>query len=274
MTLAIQISDPHFGTEQPAVVEALLQLVREQAPDVAVLSGDITQRASRAQFRAARAFVDRLGTPVTLVIPGNHDIPLFNPLARLFAPYANHRQAFGAELEPMAAWPDLLLLTVNTTRPWRHKDGEVSDAQVARVAAQLHAAQPGQLRVVVVHQPLAVTREEDEPNRLHRGAEAARAWSQAGADLVLGGHIHLPFVLPLHERFEALARPLWAVQAGTAVSRRVRDEAGNSVNLVRSRGRVGPRREALVERWDYRAASQRFEPVSMHRLGFEVGSDG
>lgn len=274
MTLAIQISDPHFGTEQPAVVEALLQLVREQAPDVAVLSGDITQRASRAQFRAARAFVDRLGTPVTLVIPGNHDIPLFNPLARLFAPYANHRQAFGAELEPMAAWPDLLLLTVNTTRPWRHKDGEVSDAQVARVAAQLHAAQPGQLRVVVVHQPLAVTREEDEPNRLHRGTEAARAWSQAGADLVLGGHIHLPFVLPLHERFEALARPLWAVQAGTAVSRRVRDEAGNSVNLVRSRGRVGPRREALVERWDYRAASRRFEPVSMHRLGFQVGSDG
>ena len=274
MTLAIQISDPHFGTERPAAVEALLQLVHEQAPDVAVLSGDITQRASRAQFRTARSFVDRLGVPVTLTIPGNHDIPLFNVLARLFAPYANFRRAFGAELEPMAEWPDLLLLTVNTTRPWRHKDGEVSAAQVERVAGRLRGAQPGQLRVVVVHQPLAVTRAEDEPNRLHRCAEAARAWSRAGADLVLGGHIHLPFVLPLHERIDALPRPLWAVQAGTAVSSRVRDEVGNSVNLIRSRGRLGDRREALVERWDYRAASHRFEPVSMHRLGFEVGGDG
>ncbi|MDP1789528.1 MAG: metallophosphoesterase family protein [Methylibium sp.] len=274
MTLAIQISDPHFGTERPAAVEALLQLVHEQAPDVAVLSGDITQRASRAQFRTARAFVDRLGVPVTLAIPGNHDIPLFNLLARLFAPYANHRRAFGAELEPMAEWPDLLLLTVNTTRPWRHKDGEVSAAQVERVAGRLRSAQPEQLRVVVVHQPLAVTRKEDEPNCLRRCAEAARAWSRAGADLVLGGHIHLPFVLPLHERIDALPRPLWAVQAGTAVSSRVRDEAGNSVNLIRSRGRMGDRREALVERWDYRPASHRFEPVSVHRLGFEVGSDG
>lgn len=274
MTLAIQISDPHFGTERPAAVEALLQLVREQVPDVAVLSGDITQRASRAQFRAARAFVDRLGVAITLAIPGNHDIPLFNPLARLLAPYANHCRAFGAELEPTAEWPDLLLLTVNTTRPWRHKNGEVSAAQVERVAARLRVAKPAQLRVVVVHQPLAVTRVEDEPNRLRRHAEAARAWSRAGADLVLGGHIHLPFVLPLHERIDALPRPLWAVQAGTAVSSRVRDDAGNSVNLIRSRGLLGTRREALVERWDYRPALHRFEAVAVHRLGFEADSDG
>ena len=76
MSTVLQISDPHFGTEQAPVVEALAALADQQQPDLVVLSGDITQRARPAQFAAARAFVDRLGVPV-LAIPGNHDIPLF-----------------------------------------------------------------------------------------------------------------------------------------------------------------------------------------------------
>ncbi len=69
MSVLLQISDPHFGTEQPAVVEALVVLARQQRPDLLVLSGDITQRARPAQFRAARAFMDRLGAPM-LAVPG------------------------------------------------------------------------------------------------------------------------------------------------------------------------------------------------------------
>jgi hypothetical protein len=69
-------------------------------PDVLVLSDDITQRARPAQFRAARAFVDRLGALV-LAIPGNHDIPLFNLWTRLRRPYAHYSAAIGTELEPM-----------------------------------------------------------------------------------------------------------------------------------------------------------------------------
>ena len=100
-----------------------------------------------------------------------------------------------------------------------------------------------------------------------------RRWSAAGVDLVLGGHIHLPFVLPLHERWPGLPRPLWAVQAGTAVSRRVRAEAANSVNLIRIARTAGGAatppilaRQAQVERWDHVAASGAFECVSVHRL--------
>jgi hypothetical protein len=77
MSVLLQISDTHFGTEQPPVVEALLALAAQQRPDLVVLSGDITQRARPAQFRAAKAFVDRLGAPV-LAVPGNHDIALFD----------------------------------------------------------------------------------------------------------------------------------------------------------------------------------------------------
>lgn len=258
MTVLLQVSDPHFGTEQAPVVAALEHLARVQAPDVLVLSGDITQRATAAQFSAARTFVDRLGIAAVLAIPGNHDIPLFNAAARLLAPYARYERSFGADLEPVFASDELLILALNTTRWYRHVDGEVSPAQIERVARRLERAGERQMRIVVVHQPVAVSRAADEKNLLHGRDEAVRRWAHAGADLILGGHIHLPFIVPLHERMPDLPRRIWAVQAGTATSTRVRAGAGNSVNLLR----IGERSSAngcSVERWNYGVAVQRFE---------------
>jgi 3',5'-cyclic AMP phosphodiesterase CpdA len=243
MSVLLHISDTHFGTEQPPVVEALVALAAQQRPDVVVLSGDITQRARPAQFRAAKAFVDRLGTPV-LAIPGNHDIALFDLWARLTRPYARYATAFGADLEPVHASQDLLVIGVNTTRAWRHKNGEVSTAQIDRVANLLTAASPQQLRVVVVHQPAAVPRAEDRSNLLRGHSAALRAWSAAGADLVLGGHIHLPYTLAQH----GLARRLWVLQAGTAVSSRTRPEAPNSVNILHWNE---AEESCRIEQWDF-----------------------
>ncbi len=228
MSVLLQIFDTHFGTEQPQVVQALVTLAARQRPDVVVLSGDITQRARPAQFRAAKAFVDRLGAPV-LSIPGNHDIALFDLWARSTRPYARYAAVSGTELGPVLASQDLLLVGVNTTRAWRHKNGEVSTAQIDRVSKLLSAASPRQLCVAVVHQPAAVTQARDRP-KLSRGhGVATRLWSAAGAGLVMGGHIHLPYTLAPH----GLARRLWVVQAGTAVSSRTRPGVPNSVNLLR-----------------------------------------
>ncbi|MES2533634.1 MAG: metallophosphoesterase [Pseudomonadota bacterium] len=262
----LQISDPHFGTEQPEVLRALETLAREQAPAVVVLSGDITQRATRAQFAAARAFVDRLAAPALLAIPGNHDIPLFQLAARLLSPYGRYSEAFGRDLEPVIDTPDWLVIGVNTTRRYRHSDGEVSPAQVERVAARLAIATPRQLRIVVTHQPVLVTRPEDATNRLHGRALAVARWSQAGADLVMGGHIHLPYVRPLHEEAGTTCpRPMWAVQAGTAVSTRVRGGRPNSVNLVRRESDTALR-TCVVERWDHSATDGRFICAERQRL--------
>jgi 3',5'-cyclic AMP phosphodiesterase CpdA len=265
MSVVLQVSDTHFGTEQSVVVEALLRLVHAQRPDLVVLSGDITQRARRRQFHAARVFVERLAV-TTLVLPGNHDIPLFNLAARLFAPYANYQRAFGMVLEPEFASPDLLVVGINTTRPWRHKDGEVAGEQIARVCGRLQQAHAAQLRLVVTHQPVHVTRPEDERNLLHGHREAVYAWSSAGADLILGGHIHLPYVRPLGERFSDLPRPVWVVQAGTAVSSRVRGGIPNSVNVIRYTSAERPR-QCIVERWDYDAPVQCFTLVDQATIG-------
>lgn len=252
MSVLLQISDSHFGTEQAPVVAALEALSLKQRPDLLVLSGDITQRARPGQFRAARDFVDRLGTPV-LAIPGNHDIPLFDLVTRFTRPYARHCAVFGDELEPVHSSRELLVACVNTTRRHRHTNGEVSVAQIERVAMRLTAAEPGQLRVVVVHHPVAALRDEDRHNLLRGHVPALRRWAEAGADLVMGGHIHLPYVMAL----PGLARPMWAVQAGTSVSWRVRDGMPNSVNLVRW-GSDAARGRCIIERWDYAAASGSF----------------
>ncbi|MET0334168.1 MAG: metallophosphoesterase family protein [Rhizobacter sp.] len=255
--MLLHISDTHFGTEQPAVMDALLRLTDVHRPELVVLSGDITQRAKRSQFRAAREFVDRLNTPRTLAIPGNHDIPLFNIAARLFWPYRN----FLNEFESLTAEHEssrLLVIALNTTRPSRHKNGVLSPKQIAETTERLRQARPGQLRVVVMHQPIAVEREQDEHDRI-RGPvqEAVERWAEAGADLVLGGHIHLPYVLPLFRPGVPLKRRLWAVQAGTAVSARVREGIPNSVNIIRWGG-VLPLGRCLIERWDYLAEAKAF----------------
>ncbi|MEW6293267.1 MAG: metallophosphoesterase [Pseudomonadota bacterium] len=264
MSVLLQISDTHFGTEQPLVVEAVVALAAQQRPDIVVLSGDITQRARPAQFRAAKAFVDRLGAPV-LAVPGNHDIALFDLWARLTRPYARYTRVFGANLEPVFSSPDLLVIGVNTTRAWRHKHGEVSTAQIDRVATLLTAASPQQLRVVVVHQPAAVPQAEERYNLLRGHHAALQVWSAAGADLVLGGHIHLPYALAL----DGLARRLWVLQAGTAVSSRTRPEAPNSVNILRwgaassaagDQAQTGSEagKYCVIEQWDFARHDQVF----------------
>ena len=252
MSVVLQISDTHFGTEQPVVVDALVALARQQQPDLLVLSGDITQRARPEQFQSARDLVHRLGAPV-VAIPGNHDIPLFDLWARLCRPYARLITAFGDDLEPVHNSPDLMVVCVNTTRAWRHKHGQVSALQIDRVARQLADATAAQLRVVVVHQPVAVTRAEDLPNRLRGHAAALQRWAAAGADLVIGGHIHLPYVMAL----PGLTRPMWVVQAGTAVSSRVRAGAPNSVNLLRW-GADGSLGCCVIEQWDFSVVDQAF----------------
>ncbi|MEJ8853122.1 metallophosphoesterase [Variovorax robiniae] len=264
MTVLLQISDTHFGTEQAPVVQALEQLAHAQRPDLVVLSGDITQRATWVQFRAARAFVDRLDAPALLAIPGNHDIPLFALATRLLNPYGRYREAFGPSMAPVFDSPDCLVIGVNTTRWYRHEDGEVSASQIEQVAQALALATAKQLRVVVVHQPVAVTRPEDASNRLHGRDVAIARWCAAGADLVLGGHIHLPFVRPLLHDFPDCGRSTWAVQAGTAVSSRVRRGAPNSVNLIRWTG--GHPRRCVVERWDCATDGARFELAGAETL--------
>ena len=255
--MILHLTDTHFGTERPEVMRALIDLAALKKPSLIVLSGDITQRARRSQFAAARAFVQRLcevagadAARDVLTIPGNHDVPLLNPLARLLAPYGEYQRAFGSDLEPACQRPGLWVIGVNTTRFYRHADGEVSHAQADRVAARLLAAPAGALRVVVTHQPLHVIEAGDVKDLAHGHAQALALWSAAGADLLLAGHIHQAFTAPVRAAVPLLAHDTWVVQTGTAVSSRTRERVPNSVHLIDVKSPADTLR-AVVERWDY-----------------------
>jgi 3',5'-cyclic AMP phosphodiesterase CpdA len=272
MTLLLQISDPHFGTEQPLVVAALLRLANTLQPDLVVMSGDITQRARRAQFSAARAFVDTLGATPLVIVPGNHDIPLYNLFARIVHPYSNYQRVFGDDLEPAFESAELMVIGVNTTRAYRRKDGEISAQQVERVVRRLDHATPRQLRVVVTHQPVLAARANDIRNLLHGREQAIQRWSQAGVDLILGGHIHLPYVSPLHVAYKDLPRRMWAVQAGTSLSSRVRGRVPNSVNVIDYDPSIEGARHVVVTRWDFNRVIASFEANMQHEIDLDSES--
>lgn len=262
MTTVLHISDLHFGTEVPQAVEALVRLARAQPPDVLIVSGDITQRARRPQFDAAKRFIERLAAAQVLVLAGNHDIPLFDLPRRLLAPYSGFARAFGPALEPRLATPALRIAGVHTARAWRHVVGHVTPAQAADTAAWLAEGPPGALRIVVTHHPLAVLDAQDAKQRL-RGADAAlQPWLQAGVQVVLGGHIHRPYFLAVEGQRGDGPNRLWVAQAGTAVSRRLRAPYPHSVNLLRS---TAPARWQ-IERWNLEPGRRDFAPQEVVHL--------
>lgn len=212
-----------------------------------MLCGDITQRARRAQFRAARAFIDSLALPV-LALPGNHDLPLFDLPARLLAPYAEYRRHICSDLSPWWLGEEVAVVGVNSTRLLRHKHGVISPQVVEAVARRLGRFSAATFRVVALHHPLEIVDKADRRNRV-RGADAAlAAWTAAGADLFLGGHIHLPYCVPVGPESSRAV----ALQAGTAVSTRRRGGRPNSYHLVRFDGSAG--RSIEVEQLDYMGA--------------------
>ena len=261
----LQISDPHFGTEVPRVVTALTALTEQLSPSLVVLSGDVTQRATPEQFASAAAFLRQLPVPATLVVPGNHDIPLGNLALRAFSPFSRFIKTFGTDLEPVHEDNRLLVIGLNTVVPVWHKQGFVTASQIERTCARLRQSPPGQIRAIVCHHPVHAIRKEDNKNLLRGADDALRQWVAAGADLILGGHIHLPYFRPLRQRLPDLPREAWVAQAGTALSSRIRQGIANSVNHVLPIT-TGDSAGYRIERWDYSDREGAFRQITADEL--------
>jgi 3',5'-cyclic AMP phosphodiesterase CpdA len=193
MTDIVHLSDLHFGAEDPMLVEALIADLGARPPDLVAISGDLTQGARRGEFRAARAFIDRLPAPV-LAVPGNHDITPYVLPERFLDPYLRWHAAIGPETEP--GWQDgrVAVIGLNTARRfglhWDWSRGRVTGARLARLKARLEALPAGLTRVVVAHHPLLAPAAAPETTVAGGAAAALAEFARLGVALVLSGHLH------------------------------------------------------------------------------------
>ncbi len=197
----VHVSDLHFGAINLGRPENLRAAILAAAPDVLVVSGDLTQRGSSAQFKQARAFLDSILLP-QLVVPGNHDVPGGWRFAdRFFRPWRRYRRIVSKDLEPVWQRQDLIIVGANSVRPsgwyvdWSR--GHLSREQLARMEAECAKAPAEAMRVLVVHHPPAVPSEKTRRHLIGRHSLFMDSVKRAGIDLVMAGHFHFSYALPL-----------------------------------------------------------------------------
>lgn len=234
------ISDPHFGTDMPVLTTALATAIARIRPNVIVLSGDITQRARRWQFKRARDFFDHLGVPV-LAIPGNHDVPLFDVASRLVCPLRLHKKYFGGA-EFRRVINNIAFVGLDATSRFLHTRGRLNPTHADQtLAAARKAVGPDGLIMAAVHQPLSTAWAEDRREALINAGSIDALFSHHRIDVVMSGHVHVPMITSTDKLFPKTRHSYIFSGAGTSVSRRVRDGAPNSFNVIevkRDNGRI------------------------------------
>jgi 3',5'-cyclic AMP phosphodiesterase CpdA len=223
MRRILHISDLHFGRTRADLVEPLVALVADLRPDLVAISGDFTQRARRSQFVEAARFLDRLSAP-WLGVPGNHDISLDNPLIRVMDPWGRYRAMIHKDLSPRHEDAAICVIGLNTVNRFAHQAGRIGKGALHQIRAA-YDDDPARTLVVVMHHPPENPPDSKKPPMRHalRGVEAM---GEAGADIVLSGHLHNAQVAPI-----TAAPGILLVQAGTGLSTRVR-EGANTLNLL------------------------------------------
>lgn len=221
MRQILHISDIHFGPHHaPEVAKDVLALLERRRPDMVVISGDLTQRAKPEQFRQAREFVDQIDVP-TLVVPGNHDVPMYRVWERVLSPYGAYRKHFAQDLEPVHEDDDLLVVGINTAFNWTIKDGRMLRSRLREVESLLAAA-GDKTKIIVAHHELIPAPRFDTQRVLAGARNAVEVFARQGVDMVLSGHLHQAYVMPSEAFYPSADLPFLVVHSGTTTSHRGR----------------------------------------------------
>jgi 3',5'-cyclic AMP phosphodiesterase CpdA len=187
-TRVLHVSDLHFGrNDKPESIEALGRLVEEVRPELVIASGDLTHRGLRDQHERAAAFLRGLELPL-LAIPGNHDIPYTFP-KRFTRPWLEFERLWETT-EPVHQSDALVVVGLNSVRPWRHQSGRLRDDQVRRAAEHFAGRTNGAYRIVTFHHHLLGAPWRSRKKPVAKRNRVLAGLVEAGADLILAGHIH------------------------------------------------------------------------------------
>jgi len=194
-------SDIHFGRENKAAVQAALEHAHDNARDLVLITGDVTQKGYPVEFEAAARWIKAMPEPV-FVTTGNHDVPYWDPIARIFYPWKRFEHYVGhPAVDHQFDAPGLSVRGVNTARGWQMRanwsKGVIDLEQTRRAATALSNAPAGALKILACHHPLIEMIGAPMSGEVKRGREAAKIFADCGVDLVMTGHVHVPFALPI-----------------------------------------------------------------------------
>lgn len=265
MRTIVHISDLHFGRVDPALLAPLAQAIEYAHPDVVAVSGDLTQRARRKQFEQAAAYLRTLPTP-QVVVPGNHDVPLYDVLRRFLSPLTRFHRYITDDPFPMYQDAEIAVIGVNTARSLTFKGGRINHEQVAHVERAFRNLPESMTRVVVTHHPFDLPEGGDEKDLVGRATMAMQAFAGAQVDLFLSGHLHHSSARNTAQRYRIDGYAALVAQAGTATSTREREET-NAFNVIR----VGAT-DMEIQTWRWVAEAGRFEPGETQAFRYQHGS--
>jgi 3',5'-cyclic AMP phosphodiesterase CpdA len=219
------------------VSQGVLEHIERHRPSLVVLSGDLTQRARPEQFREARAFVDRIPVPV-LVVPGNHDVPLWRVWERIFDPYGCYKRHFSPDLEPVYRDDEMLVAGINTAHGWTIKDGRIPMRRLLELAELFEKTPESVFKVAVPHHHLIPPPNFGSQEVLGNAYEAIDLFSSVGVDLVLSGHLHQAYIGSSEEFYPKGRPPIVILHSGTTTSNRGRggERERNTCNWIRVDG--------------------------------------
>jgi 3',5'-cyclic AMP phosphodiesterase CpdA len=261
----LHISDLHFGPLYiPTVGEALIQAAHRLHPAVIVASGDFTQRAKPEEFRAARQFLDRLPPATQVLVPGNHDVPLYRLCDRLMAPYGLYRSHLTEALDAVVSRPDAVIVALNSTAPIRAlTNGRIRRRQLELCATAFASAPAGVARIVVTHHHWAPVPDYGKSEVMPGAKQALDVLTGLGVDLILSGHLHRASIVNSLDVYAGQDRNhgILIVQCGTSTSRRgrAREREKNSFNWIQITDR-----QIRITHYMYFADAGGFAPLSRH----------
>jgi 3',5'-cyclic AMP phosphodiesterase CpdA len=235
----VQISDLHIGPHYiPEVGEALVEAVHGLAPDILVNSGDFTQRAKRELYEDAWRFMARMPDVPTVVVPGNHDVPVYRIFERAFAPHRLYHEFISPDRDTVLRHPKATIVALDSTAPLRAVvNGRLDNDQLELCRRVFTDSPEGASRIVVCHHHLAPAPDYEGGQTMPRAQRHLEKLQALGVELILGGHLHRAYIgnsLDVHAGGER-ERGIIIVQSGTSTSRRgrAREMEKNTFNLVR-----------------------------------------
>lgn len=257
MRTVVQLSDLHFGSILQPTLEPLLERLWSLDPDLVIVSGDLTQRARTPEFMEAQAYLARMPTP-RLVLPGNHDIPLYDVFRRFAAPLARYEQFITTDLAPVYIDDELAVIGINSARSFTFKGGTLGAEAVAAAAAKFDRLTNNPVKIVVAHHPFHIPPGLSGVTVVDGVQNAMKRFATCGVDLFLAGHLHLVHQASaeLYERGSHAT----ILQAGSATSTRARGEPNSYFVLRTDSGGI----EVDIHVWS--AARKRFEIAETRSL--------